>query len=88
MNELNPKIKEIVSVLYRLNGGMSAHEISVKTKISYLTVQKYLEILVNKGIVTPIKESSKKKFKRRGQTIKYSISSQLIVRLEYPEDFK
>ena len=78
-NKLNPKIKEIVSVLYRYEGGMSANEISSKTGVSYLTTQKYLKILEEKGIVNVWKESySKKKYAGRGQTIRYTLNYELI----------
>jgi len=78
-SELNEKIRKIVSVLYRYEGQMSAHEISKLTGVSYLTVQKYLERLGNEGIVQKWKEiTKKKKFKGRSQTIKYTLNYDLI----------
>ncbi len=81
--KINDKIREIVSALYRFSGQMSAHEISKKTGISYLTVQRYLKILEENGIVHRWKEiSNKKKYTGRGQTIRYSISHEIIEKVD------
>ena len=44
--ELNAKMREIVRVIHKQGGAMSANEISKHTGVSYSTVQKYLAKLL------------------------------------------
>ena len=48
---MNTKEKEILRVLHTHGGIMTANEISKETGISYVTVKKYLEKLLKKGVV-------------------------------------
>ena len=43
---LNAKMREIVRVIHKQGGAMSAHEISKHTGFSYATVRKYLPKLL------------------------------------------
>lgn len=45
------KEKIILLTLHKDGGFMTAHEISIKTGISYITVQKYLRKLLSEGIL-------------------------------------
>lgn len=48
---LNSKEKIILMILHKEGGFMTAHEISQKTGISYVTVRKYLRKLTKEGII-------------------------------------
>lgn len=49
--ELNSKMREIIRMLHKKGGAMSANEISEETGLAYLTVKKYLEDLLKKGVI-------------------------------------
>jgi len=44
---LNSKEREIIRIIHRTGGSMSANEIAEKTGLSYVTVRKYLKIAQN-----------------------------------------
>ncbi|MBI5002132.1 winged helix-turn-helix domain-containing protein [Candidatus Woesearchaeota archaeon] len=48
---LNSKEREIIRMLHKEGGYMTAHEISAKTGLSYVTVKKYLKNLHDKGVI-------------------------------------
>lgn len=50
--ELNSKMRDILMVIHKKGGSMSAHEIAKETGMSYITVRKYLKIFVKKGVLT------------------------------------
>jgi uncharacterized membrane protein len=49
--ELNAKMREIIRVLHKKGGVMSANEIAEETGFSYITVTKYLNELLEKGVI-------------------------------------
>ncbi len=48
---LNAKMREIVRVVHKQGGAMSAHEISKLTGFSYTTVKKYIAKLLEGGVL-------------------------------------
>lgn len=48
---LNSKEREIIRILHKKGGSMSAHEIARETGLSYVTVRKYLKRLINEGVL-------------------------------------
>lgn len=48
---LNSKEREIVRILHKQGGSMSANEIAEKTGLSYVTVSKYLKKLIEEGVL-------------------------------------
>ena len=50
---LNSKMREIVRVLHKKGGAMSANEIADETGFSYITVTKYLKQLEEMGVILP-----------------------------------
>jgi len=48
---LNIKEKEILRILHKEGGFMTAHEISQKTGISYVTIRKYIKKMIKEGIL-------------------------------------
>ena len=76
---LNPKIEAIVLKLYQNDGMMTANEISKLTGVSYVVVQKYLNILLKKAIVFLVIERHKikKKYKGRSETKRYILNPML-----------
>lgn len=80
--ELNPKIKAIVSKLYETEGMITANEISKSTGVSYTVVQKYLNILEEKGIVCLHREWNKKNTKKytgRSESKRYILNPLLVL---------
>jgi len=55
-------MKDILLVLHKKGGAMSANEISKETGISYITVNKYLTQLIKKGVI--IEHATKKVSKK------------------------
>jgi len=51
--KLNSKMREIVRVLHKKGGAMSAHQIAEETGFSYITVTKYLKQLEEIGVILP-----------------------------------
>lgn len=49
--ELNAKMREIIRILHKKGGSLTAHQIAEDTGFSYVTVRKYLNKLVEKGVV-------------------------------------
>ena len=49
--ELNSKMRDILRVIHKKGGAMSAHEIAKETGMSYITVTKYLKQLLEKGVL-------------------------------------
>lgn len=49
--ELNPKMREIIRMLHKKGGAMSPNEIAEETGLSYITVQKYIEKLLKRGVI-------------------------------------
>jgi predicted transcriptional regulator len=54
--------KEIIRVLYRECIPISIHDISIHSGISWVTVNKYIDFLVKKSIISRIKDNKKYKF--------------------------
>ena len=50
------KEKIILMILHKEGGFMTAHEISKKTGISYVTVRKYLKKMLKEGILAEVTE--------------------------------
>lgn len=48
---LNSKEREIIRILHKKGGSMSAHEIVRETGLSYVTVRKYLKRLIDEGVL-------------------------------------
>jgi uncharacterized membrane protein len=48
---LNSKEREIIRIIHRTGGSMSANEIAEKTGLSYVTVRKYLKKLIEEGVL-------------------------------------
>ena len=48
---LNTKEREILRILHREGGFMTAHEISKKTGIAYVTVKKYVKKMIKEDIL-------------------------------------
>ena len=49
--ELNAKMREIIRILHKKGGSLTAHQIAEDTGFSYVTVRKYLNELVKRGVV-------------------------------------
>ncbi len=49
--QLNAKMREIVRILHKKGGSLTAHQIAEETGFSYVTVRKYLKDLVDKGVI-------------------------------------
>lgn len=49
--ELNSKMRDILRVIHKKGGAMSAHEIAKETGMSYVTVRKYLKELLKKEVL-------------------------------------
>jgi len=49
---LNAKEREIIRIIHKKGGAMSPNEIAEETGLSYVTVQKYLKKLSEKGVIT------------------------------------
>jgi uncharacterized membrane protein len=78
---INSKMSEIIQVLHKQGGAMSANEISTETGISYVTVRKYIKDLIDHLIITEVMRKSmgfvaivKKKNKGRSRTKRYSLN--------------
>ena len=56
--KLNSKMRDILLVIHRKSGSMTAHEIATETGMSYVTVRKYLKLLKLKGVL--IEDGNKK----------------------------
>lgn len=48
---LNSKMRDIINILHKRGGLMSAHEIAEETGIAYITVKKYLKILEEQEVI-------------------------------------
>jgi len=79
---LNHKERVIIQYIDSEGGNISAHELSEKTGISYVTVQKYCEILLKDEILIAKKEEETKDQKGRSNTTKYFINYTNILDLE------
>lgn len=67
-------MKNIIRILHKEFGAMSANELSEKTGISYATIRKYLKELKKKKIIKLLKRNRlKKKYSGRSETKRYSI---------------
>lgn len=53
---LNSKMREIVRLIHKSGGYMSANEIAKKTGMSYVTVKKYIKELVKMGVLNEYDE--------------------------------
>jgi len=49
--ELNAKEREIIRILHKKGGALTAHQIAEYTGFSYVTVRKYLNELVKKRVI-------------------------------------
>ncbi len=49
--KLNIKESKILQALHREGGFMTAHEISKKTGIAYVTVRKYIKKMIKEGVL-------------------------------------
>lgn len=49
--ELNAKMREIIRILHKKGGSLTAHQIAEDTGFSYITVRKYLNELVKRGVI-------------------------------------
>ncbi len=49
--KLNSKMREIIRVLHKKGGAMSANEIADETGFSYVTVKKYLKQLKEMDVI-------------------------------------
>ncbi len=49
--KLNIKESKILQVLHQEGGSMTAHEISKKTGIAYVTVRKYIKKMIEEGVL-------------------------------------
>jgi len=49
--ELNAKMREIVRIIHKKGGSLTAHQIAEATGFSYITVRKYLDELLKKGVI-------------------------------------
>ncbi len=58
---LNAKMREIVRLLHKTGGAMTAHEIARETGFSYSTVIKYLNELHKLGLIKPREGGTAKK---------------------------
>ena len=56
--KLNSKMRDILLIIHRKSGSMTAHEIARETGMSYVTVRKYLKLLKLKGVL--IEDGNKK----------------------------
>ncbi len=48
---LNSKQRDIIRIIHKKGGSMTAHEISIETGIAYVTVVKYLKQLIKSGVL-------------------------------------
>ena len=48
---LNSKEREILRIIHKTGGSMSANEIAEKTGLAYVTVRKYLKRLIDEGVL-------------------------------------
>lgn len=78
---INSKMQEIIQVLHRQGGFMSANELSKETGIAYITIRKYIEDLRDHLIITEVKRKfaefvaiTKKKNPKRSRTKRYSLN--------------
>lgn len=74
---LNSKMRDIIRILHKKSGSMTANEISKETGISYITVQKYLSLLEKKGVVFS-NEVKKKKSSSKSTSRRYDLNYDLI----------
>lgn len=49
--QLNAKMREIIRIIHKKGGHLTAHEIAEETGFSYITVRKYLKELVKKEVI-------------------------------------
>jgi len=49
--KLNAKMREIVRILHKKGGSLTAHQIAEETGFSYVTVRKYLKELVKTEVI-------------------------------------
>lgn len=61
--KLNSKMRDILLVVHRKGGSMTAHETARETGMSYVTVRKYLKLLKLKGVL--IEHGTKKMSSRK-----------------------
>lgn len=57
---LNAKMREILRILHKKGGAMSAHEIAIETGFGYKTVTKYLNEMQKLSIIIERKHGNKK----------------------------
>lgn len=74
---LNSKMRDIIRILHKKSGSMTANEISNETGISYITVQKYLSILEKERVVISNK-IKKKKTSTKSASKRYDLNYDLI----------
>ncbi len=48
---LNAKMREIIRVLHKKGGSMTPNELAAETGFSYVTVRKYLDQLIKRGVI-------------------------------------
>jgi len=72
--ELSEKMLHLIKTLNRIGGVASVHKISKETKISYITVQKYLKELEALKIVTKEIYSDRETSGKRSRTILYKLN--------------
>jgi len=58
---LNAKMREILRILHKKGGAMTANELADETEFSYRTVTKYLEKMADIGILVRRKYGKKTK---------------------------
>ena len=61
--ELNSKMRDILMAIHRKGGAMSAHEIAKETGMSYITIRKYIQDLIKKGVLIEHGKDTEKKNK-------------------------
>jgi len=49
--KLNAKMREIIRILHKKGGYLTAHQIAEETGFSYVTVRKYINKLVKEGVI-------------------------------------
>ncbi len=60
--QLNAKMREIIRVLHKKGGAMTAHEVAEETGFSYTTVVKYItQLLMDDVLIKDGKKNNKKK---------------------------
>ncbi len=71
---VNKKAMEILKNIHNSEGSITANEISKKTGIAYVTVQKYLKALKETKFVIPKEKGMKKKKGQKSKMIHYSLN--------------